>query len=85
MLTIGTVTADGTPSSRALTSVPSSQHLNAPVPRRIEVVRRIMAENVSRVRGIKMSLLDAGHEVALRAQYPVEQSCSPATTTTTSD
>ncbi len=37
---------------------------------RIEVVRRVMTENVSRVRAIKMSLLDAGHEVALRSQLP---------------
>ncbi len=40
------------------------------VPTNIETVVRIMAENAEKVRGIKMSLLDAGHEIALRAQLP---------------
>lgn len=35
---------------------------------RIDVVARIIAENGAKVSGIKMSLLDAGHEIALRAQ-----------------
>jgi hypothetical protein len=38
-----------------------------------ETVLRIMAENGSRVRGIKMSLLDAGAERALRARLPETQ------------
>ena len=36
----------------------------------IDTVVRIMGENVDRVRGIKMSLLDADHEIALRARLP---------------
>ena len=36
----------------------------------IDTVVRIMGENVGRVRGIKMSLLDADHEIALRARLP---------------
>jgi hypothetical protein len=38
---------------------------------RIDVVSRIMHENAARVRGIKMSLLDAAHEIALRARLPL--------------
>jgi hypothetical protein len=37
---------------------------------RIDTVIRIMGENVARVRGIKMSLLDAGHEIAVRSRLP---------------
>ncbi|GLY29461.1 dihydrodipicolinate synthase family protein [Kineosporia sp. NBRC 101731] len=37
---------------------------------RIGVVARIITENAAQVRGIKMSLLDAGHEISLRAQLP---------------
>jgi Protein of unknown function (DUF993) len=40
------------------------------VPTCIDTVIGIMAENVDRVRGIKMSLLDAGHEVAVRSRLP---------------
>lgn len=40
------------------------------VPTTIDTVVQIMTENVDRVRGIKMSLLDAGHETALRARLP---------------
>lgn len=40
------------------------------VPTGIDTVVRIMTENVDRVRGIKMSLLDAGHEIAVRARLP---------------
>jgi hypothetical protein len=40
------------------------------VPTCVDTVVRIMTENVDRVRGIKMSLLDAGHEVALRSRLP---------------
>ncbi|MGI5128250.1 dihydrodipicolinate synthase family protein [Pseudonocardia sp. CA-107938] len=36
----------------------------------LDTVVRIMSENVERIRGIKMSLLDAGHEIALRARLP---------------
>jgi Protein of unknown function (DUF993) len=36
----------------------------------IDTVVRIMSENVDRVRGIKMSLLDAGHEIAVRSRLP---------------
>jgi hypothetical protein len=36
----------------------------------IDTVVRIMGENADRVRGIKMSLLDAGHEIALRSRLP---------------
>ncbi len=37
---------------------------------RIDTVVAIMTEHVDRVRGIKMSLLDAGHEVAVRSRLP---------------
>ena len=40
------------------------------IPTCIDTVVQIMTENVGRVRGIKMSLLDAGHEVALRSRLP---------------
>jgi Protein of unknown function (DUF993) len=40
------------------------------VPAAMDTVVRIITENVERVRGIKLSLLDAGHEVALRARLP---------------
>jgi Protein of unknown function (DUF993) len=36
----------------------------------METVVDIITENVDRVRGIKMSLLDAGHEIALRSRLP---------------
>jgi hypothetical protein len=36
----------------------------------LDTVARIMTDNVEKVRGIKMSLLDAGHEVALRERLP---------------
>jgi Protein of unknown function (DUF993) len=36
----------------------------------LDTVVRIITGNVGKVRGIKMSLLDAGHEVALRARLP---------------
>jgi Protein of unknown function (DUF993) len=36
----------------------------------IDAVIEIMTENVDRVRGIKMSLLDAGHEIAVRSRLP---------------
>ncbi|MCF3961144.1 dihydrodipicolinate synthase family protein [Streptomyces fuscigenes] len=38
----------------------------------MDTVVRIMSDNRSSVRGIKMSLLDAGHERALRARLPAE-------------
>jgi hypothetical protein len=37
---------------------------------RIDTVVAIMTEHAGRVRGIKMSLLDAGHEVAVRSRLP---------------
>jgi hypothetical protein len=37
---------------------------------RIDTVADIMAANVDKVRGIKMSLLDADHEIALRSRLP---------------
>jgi hypothetical protein len=40
------------------------------VPANIDTVIRIMEANAERVRGIKMSLLDAGHEIALRSRLP---------------
>jgi len=40
------------------------------IPTCIDTVVQIMTENVGRVRGIKMSLLDADHEVALRSRLP---------------
>jgi hypothetical protein len=40
------------------------------VPTCIDTVIDIMTENVDRVRGIKMSLLDAGHEIAVRSRLP---------------
>jgi Protein of unknown function (DUF993) len=40
------------------------------VPTCIDTVVEIMTENVNRVRGIKMSLLDAGHEITVRARLP---------------
>jgi hypothetical protein len=40
------------------------------IPARIDTVVAIITENVDRVRGIKMSLLDAGHEVAVRSRLP---------------
>ncbi len=45
-------------------------YFGADVPTGIDTVVRIMTENVDRVRGIKMSLLDAGHEIAVRARLP---------------
>jgi hypothetical protein len=42
----------------------------ADVPTNIDTVARIMAENAERVRGIKMSLLNADHEIALRSRLP---------------
>ena len=36
----------------------------------IDTVVEIMAENADRVRGIKMSLLDAGHEITVRSRLP---------------
>jgi hypothetical protein len=41
------------------------------VPTCIDTVVRIMSENVAAVRGIKMSLLDAGYEIAVRSRLPV--------------
>jgi Protein of unknown function (DUF993) len=40
------------------------------VPTCIDTVVGIMTENVDRVRGIKMSLLDAGHEITVRSRLP---------------
>jgi hypothetical protein len=40
------------------------------IPIGIDTVIEIMTENVDRVRGIKMSLLDAGHEIAVRSRLP---------------
>jgi hypothetical protein len=40
------------------------------VPVNIDTVIRIMEANADRVRGIKMSLLDAGHEIAVRSRLP---------------
>jgi hypothetical protein len=40
------------------------------VPACIDTVSRIITENLDRVRGIKMSLLDAGHEIAVRSRLP---------------
>jgi len=40
------------------------------VPTSIDTVVAIMTEHADRIRGIKMSLLDAGHEVALRSRLP---------------
>jgi len=40
------------------------------VPTCIDTVIRIITENAERVRGIKLSLLDAGHETAVRARLP---------------
>jgi hypothetical protein len=40
------------------------------VPANIDTVIRIMESNADRVRGIKMSLLDAGHEIAVRSRLP---------------
>jgi hypothetical protein len=40
------------------------------VPTCIDTLLRIMGEDVDRVRGIKMSLLDAEHEIALRSRLP---------------
>ena len=40
------------------------------VPTNIDTVIRIMEANADRVRGIKMSLLDAGHEIAVRSRLP---------------
>jgi hypothetical protein len=37
---------------------------------RIDTVIAIMAENVDKVQGIKMSLLDAGHEITVRSRLP---------------
>ena len=36
----------------------------------IDTVVDVMTENVDRVRGIKMSLLDAGHEITVRSRLP---------------
>jgi hypothetical protein len=38
---------------------------------RIDTVIEIMTEHADRVRGIKMSLLDAGHEIAVRSRLPL--------------
>jgi hypothetical protein len=40
------------------------------VPACIDTVVAIMTESADRIRGIKMSLLDAGHEVTLRSRLP---------------
>jgi Protein of unknown function (DUF993) len=40
------------------------------IPTCIDTVIQIMSENAGTVRGIKMSLLDAGHEVAVRSRLP---------------
>lgn len=40
------------------------------IPAGIDTVIEIMTENVDKVRGIKMSLLDAGHEIAVRSRLP---------------
>jgi hypothetical protein len=40
------------------------------IPIGIDTVIEIMTENVDRVRGIKMSLLDAGHEITVRSRLP---------------
>jgi Protein of unknown function (DUF993) len=40
------------------------------VPTCIDTVIEIMTENVGRVRGIKMSLLDADHEITVRSRLP---------------
>jgi hypothetical protein len=49
------------------------------IPACIDTVVAIITENVDRVRGIKMSLLDAGYEVAVRSRLP------PGTTLFTGD
>jgi hypothetical protein len=40
------------------------------IPRCIDTVIEIITANVEKVRGIKMSLLDAGHEIAVRSRLP---------------
>jgi len=40
------------------------------VPVGIDTVIEIITENVGKVRGIKMSLLDAGHEITVRSRLP---------------
>ena len=40
------------------------------IPVSIDTVIDIMTENLDKVRGIKMSLLDAGHEIAVRSRLP---------------
>ena len=40
------------------------------IPVSIDTVIEIMTENVDKVRGIKMSLLDAGHEITVRSRLP---------------
>jgi hypothetical protein len=40
------------------------------IPIGIDTVIEIMTENVDRVRGIKMSLLDAAHEITVRSRLP---------------
>ena len=40
------------------------------IPTRIDTVIEIMTENVNKVRGIKMSLLHAGHEITVRSRLP---------------
>jgi hypothetical protein len=40
------------------------------VPTCVDTVIDIMTENVDKVRGIKMSLLDADHEIAVRSRLP---------------
>ena len=40
------------------------------VPTNIDTVIRIMTERSDKVRGIKMSLLDAGHEITVRSRLP---------------
>ncbi len=40
------------------------------VPEAIDTVIRIITENLSKVRGIKMSLLDADHEITVRSRLP---------------
>jgi hypothetical protein len=37
---------------------------------RIDTVLAVIGENIDRVRGIKMSLLDAGHEITVRSRLP---------------
>jgi hypothetical protein len=47
-----------------------SRGIESGIGSRIDTVIGIIGENVDRVRGIKMSLLDAAHEVAVRSRLP---------------